>query len=76
MSMNLADLYGGPSAATPRPDLVTTGGPNQGAVAAPGSSNAPAAGTGAAFSWIGFGLVLLALRVIIETSGRKQGNLV
>lgn len=76
MSMNVSDIYGGPSAAVPQAQYDRVGGPNQGAVASPGSANAPSAGTGAAFSWVGFALVLVALRVMIEMSGRKQGNLV
>lgn len=68
MSMNYADLYGGPSRATTAPDPVSVRGPNQGSVApsAGGSSNSRTAGVGAATSWVGFVVLLVALRLLAE----------
>lgn len=64
-TLNRADIYGGPSSAVPMPDPVGVSGPNQGSVT-PTVSATNAAGVGAAASWLGFFLLLVALRLLIE----------
>ena len=71
MSMNWADVYGGPSqmSATLQPTSVV--GPTQGSVVPatgklPPSGVAGAATTGVAFTWVGLILLLIAWRVLAE----------
>lgn len=69
-SLNSADLYGSPAWSSVMPDPIGSIGPNQGAVTASGDGNLTDSGNGAAFSWVGFVLLLVGLRVAIELSDR------
>lgn len=73
MSLNRADIYGMMSSRSVTVQPTSIGGPDQGAVA-PSSSSGPASqvggGTSAAFSWMGFVLALIVLRLLIEFGGK------
>jgi len=72
MSLNRADIYGMMSDRTVAVAPTTVGGPNQGAVAST-SNSAPTGAVGggsAAFTWIGFILALIILRLLIDLGGK------
>lgn len=72
MSLNRADIYGMMSNRGVSVQPTTVGGPNQGAVAST-TETAPASTVGggsAAFSWIGFILALIILRLLIDFGGK------
>jgi hypothetical protein len=73
MSLNRADIYGMMSSRTVTVQPTAVGGPDQGSVA-PSASSGPmsAIGTGgsAAFSWVGFVLALIILRLLIDFGGK------
>jgi hypothetical protein len=72
-TMQFADVYGGASTAgsvfNPGAGQVT--GPNPSSVTGAGQVGATPtpAGSGAAFSWLGFVLALVVLRIALETKG-------
>lgn len=71
-TISVADLYGAPSSAPSVPQSSTSVvGPNQSSVASTTSVLAAPQGS-AAFSWIGFILALIALRVLIEAAGTSR----
>lgn len=74
MSLNRADIYGMMSSRNVTVQPTTVGGPDQGAVA-PSASSGPMSQTGggnsAAFSWIGFVLALIILRLLIDFGGKE-----
>lgn len=65
--MSIADLYGRPSEAVAKPAATTVSGPNQSAVAGPNSPTNASGGKAPAFSWLGFVLALVLLRVLAES---------
>jgi hypothetical protein len=74
MSLNRADIYGMLSDRTVMVAPTTVGGPNQGSVV-PTTNAGPtgtvgAAGT-AAFTWVGFLLALIILRLLIDFGGKE-----
>jgi len=72
MSLNRADIYGMLSDRTVAVAPTTVGGPNQGAVAS-STGSAPTGQVGggsAAFTWIGFILALIILRLLIDFGGK------
>lgn len=74
MSLNRADIYGMLSDRTVQVQPTTVGGPNQGAVSP--STNAGPTGTvgspaSAAFTWTGFILALIILRLLIDFGGKE-----
>lgn len=73
-TMNVADVYGSSSAAGTIFNPVTqVTGPNASAVtgsAQSGSTPQPQ-GSGAAFTWVGFVLALVVLRVMLEMGGES-----
>jgi len=74
MSLNRADIYGMLSDRQVTVAPTTVGGPNQGAVA-PTTNSGPTGMVGgpqsAAFSWIGFVLALIILRLLIDFGGKE-----
>lgn len=75
-TLNLADVYGARSAAgaTPANPSVQVTGPNQASVttSAQGNNVGVVAGSGAAFSWVGFAIALILLRVALEAGGESR----
>jgi hypothetical protein len=73
MSLNRADIYGMLSDRGVSVQPTAVGGPNQGAVASTAGS-APTGmvgtGTSASFTWIGFLLALIILRLLIDFGGK------
>lgn len=73
MSLNRADIYGMLSDRTVMVQPTTVGGPDQGAVA-PTSNAGPTGVVGspasAAFTWTGFILGLIILRLLIDLGGK------
>jgi hypothetical protein len=73
MSLNRADIYGMLSDRQVMVAPTTVGGPNQGAVAST-SASAPqgtlGGGGSASFTWIGFILALIILRLLIDFGGK------
>jgi len=72
MSLNRADIYGMVSDRQVTIAPTTVGGPNQGAVAST-SSAAPTGmvgGGSASFTWVGFILALIILRLLIDFGGK------
>jgi hypothetical protein len=72
MSLNRADIYGMMSDRMVSVAPTTVGGPNQGAVASTSSSGptGTVGGGSAAFTWIGFILALIILRLLIDFGGK------
>lgn len=74
MSLNRADIYGMLSDRTVNVAPTTVGGPDQGAVApttgSPPTGQVGGAGT-AAFTWVGFVLALIILRLLIDFGGKE-----
>lgn len=74
-TLNMADVYGAASAAGTifNPTTQVTG-PNQSSVANTGQagSTPQPAGSGAAFSWMGFVVALVLLRVALEMGGTSK----
>lgn len=70
-TINQADLYGISSGARPQHDVIGVSGPNQGAVMPPRLAG-PVGNASPAFSWLGFALALVALRIAIEMGGRIE----
>ena len=75
-TINLADVYGARSAAGAAPSnpSVQVTGPNQSAVttSAQGNNVPTISGSGAAFSWVGFAIALILLRVALEAGGESR----
>jgi hypothetical protein len=74
-TLNMADVYGTASAAgTIFNPTTQVSGPNQSSVANTGQAGATPqpAGSGAAFSWLGFVLALVVLRVALEMGGESR----
>lgn len=75
-TLNLADVYGAKSSAgaAPANPSVQVTGPNQSAVttAAQGNNVSVVSGSGAAFSWLGFALALVLLRIALEMGGESR----
>jgi hypothetical protein len=73
MSLNRADIYGMLSDRTVTVQPTAVGGPDQGAVA-PSTSAGPMGTVGpagsAAFTWMGFILALIILRLLIDLGGK------
>jgi hypothetical protein len=72
MSLNRADIYGMLSSRSVTVAPTTVGGPDQGAVA-PTSGVGPTSTVGggsAAFTWVGFLLALIILRLLIDFGGK------
>jgi hypothetical protein len=73
MSLNRADIYGMMSSRAVTVQPTGVGGPDQGAVA-PSTSSGPmsalGSGSSASFSWIGFVLALIILRLLIDFGGK------
>lgn len=75
-TLNLADVYGARSAAgavAMNPSVQVTG-PNQASVttAAQGNNVPTVTGSSAAFSWVGFAIALIILRVALEAGGESR----
>jgi len=73
-TLNVSDVYGSASAAGTIFNPVTqVTGPNASSVTGSGQvgSTPQPAGTGAAFTWVGFVLALVALRVALEMGGSR-----
>jgi len=75
-TLNLADVYGARSSAgaVPSNPSVQVSGPNQAAVttSAQGNNVSNVASSGSAFSWIGFAIALVLLRVALEAGGESR----
>jgi len=75
-TLNLADVYGARSAAGAAPSnpSVQVTGPNQAAVttSAQGNNVGVIQGSGAAFSWLGFAIALVLLRLALEAGGESR----
>jgi hypothetical protein len=75
-TLNLADVYGSRSAAGAAPSnpSVQVTGPNQAAVttSAQGNNVPSMASGGSAFSWVGFALALILLRIALEAGGESR----
>jgi len=73
MSLNRADIYGMMSDRSVTMQPTSVGGPTQGAVA-PSVNQAPqgqiSQGASASFTWIGFILALIVLRLLIDFGGK------
>jgi len=72
MSLNRADIYGMISDRQVTVQPTTIGGPNQGAVAST-SNQGPTGmvgGGSASFTWVGFILALIILRLLIDFGGK------
>ena len=72
-TMNVSDVYGSASAAGTIFNPVTqVTGPNAASVTGSGQvgSTPQPAGSGAAFTWVGFVLALVLLRVALESGGK------
>lgn len=73
-TLNVSDVYGSASAAGTIFNPVTqVTGPNASAVTGSGQvgSTPQPAGSGAAFTWMGFVLALVVLRVALEMGGER-----
>lgn len=74
MSLNRADIYGMMSDRTVLVQPTSIGGPDQGAVA-PTTNSGPTGIVGspasAAFTWTGFVLGLIILRLLIDFGGKE-----
>ena len=72
MSLNRADIYGMMSDRTVAVAPTTVGGPNQGAVASTANAapSGQVGGGSAAFTWVGFILALIILRLLIDFGGK------
>lgn len=70
-TVNYADLYGMPSGQSQVAAPESVSGPNQGAVAPPSASvgTSGPAGSGAAFTWLAFAILLILLRIFIHWGG-------
>lgn len=72
-TLNVSDVYGNSSAAGAifNPTTQVTG-PNPGSVTGSGQSGSTPqpTGSGAAFTWVGFVMALVLLRVALEMGGR------
>jgi hypothetical protein len=74
MSLNRADIYGMMSDRTVVVAPTSVGGPDQGAVAstsASGPTGQVGSASSAAFSWVGFILALIILRLLIDFGGKE-----
>jgi len=75
-TLNLADVYGARSAAgaTPANPSVQVTGPNQASVttSAQGNNVQNVAGNASAFSWMGFVIALVLLRIALEAGGESR----
>jgi len=74
MSLNRADIYGMLSDRQVTVAPTTVGGPNQGAVASTsgsGPTGMVTTGGSASFTWIGFILALIILRLLIDFGGKE-----
>lgn len=74
-TLNMADVYGSASAAGSIFNPVTqVSGPNPSSVANVGQAGATPqpTGSGAAFTWMGFVLALVILRVALEMGGESR----
>lgn len=73
MSLNRADIYGMISSRQVTVNPTSVGGPDQGAVA-PTVGSPPTGSVGggqsAAFTWVGFLLALIILRLLIDLGGK------
>lgn len=73
MSLNRADIYGMLSDRQVMVAPTTVGGPNQGAVS-PTVNSGPTGTVGspgsASFTWVGFVLALIILRLLIDFGGK------
>jgi hypothetical protein len=69
-TLNSADIYGTPSVGGNVPDVLSVGGPNQGAVVGLQSGRMAGNAGAVAFSWVGLALLLVALRVVLELQNR------
>jgi len=74
MSLNRADIYGMMSDRQVLVAPTSVGGPDQGAVA-PTTNSGPTgmvgSATSAAFTWTGFVLALIILRLLIDFGGKE-----
>jgi hypothetical protein len=73
MSLNRADIYGMLSDRQVTVAPTTVGGPNQGAVASTsgaGPTGMVTTAGSASFTWIGFILALIILRLLIDFGGK------
>jgi hypothetical protein len=75
-TLNLADVYGSRSSAgaTPTNPSVQVTGPNQSSVTtmAQGGNVPSIASSASAFSWVGFALALVLLRIALEAGGESR----
>ena len=74
MSLNRADIYGMMSDRQVMVAPTTVGGPDQGAVASTsgsGPTGMVGSATSASFTWIGFVLALIILRLHIDFGGKE-----
>jgi hypothetical protein len=75
-TLNMADVYGARSSAGTLPvnPSVQVSGPNQSSVttAAQGGNPGVVASNAAAFSWLGFALALVILRIALEAGGESR----
>ena len=75
-TLNLADVYGARSAAGAAPSnpSVQVTGPNQASVttSAQGNNVPNMTGSGSAFSWMGFVIALVLLRIALEAGGESR----
>ena len=78
-TLNLADVYGARSTAgaTPANPSVQVTGPNQASVttSAQGNNVPSVAGNASAFSWMGFVIALVLLRIALEAGGESRQSL-
>lgn len=75
-TLNVTDVYGSASVAgsVMNPGAGQVTGPNQSAVTGAGQAGGTPqpAGSGAAFSWLGFVLALVILRIALEAGGESR----
>lgn len=75
-TLNMADVYGASSTAgaVPNNPSVQVTGPNQSSVttSAQGGGAGVVASNASAFSWLGFALALVILRIALEAGGESR----
>ena len=75
-TLNMADVYGAVSSAGTLPSnpSVQVTGPNQSSVTSSqqGGGNVIASSNAAAFSWLGFAVALVLLRIALEAGGESR----
>lgn len=75
-TLNIADVYGASSSAgsIPSNPSVQVVGPNQSSVTSSmqGGGIGVVASNGAAFSWLGFAIALVILRIALEAGGESR----